>query len=151
MVLFGVLIQFLVQMHQKHLGHKYLSDLQINLFCLLKVRIKIILNNNIELKMKYLEGRSVFMENFMNGHFKSERTKIVLCFFLTKVNIWKFRKIKQMHFSPEFLITVIQVSSLINLILTLFTLSIVVQLTSLIMYPNIFFLLYIQFCCLQQI
>ena len=30
------------------------------------------INNNIELKMKYLEGRSVLMENFMNGHFKSE-------------------------------------------------------------------------------
>ena len=29
-------------------------------------------NNNIELKMKYLEGRSVLIENFMNGHFKSE-------------------------------------------------------------------------------
>ena len=28
--------------------------------------------NNIEPKMKYLEERSVLMENFMNGHFKSE-------------------------------------------------------------------------------
>ena len=61
----------LVQMHQKHLGQEYLSDPQINLCCLLKVRMRIILNNSIELKMKYLEGRSVLMENFMNGHFKS--------------------------------------------------------------------------------
>ena len=30
----------------------------------------------------------MLMENFMNGHSKSEWTKIVLCFFLTKVNIW---------------------------------------------------------------
>ena len=37
--------------------------------------------------MKYLEGRGVLMENFMNGHFKPESTKIVLCFFLTKGNI----------------------------------------------------------------
>ena len=57
---------------QKHLEHGFLSDLETNLCYLLKVRMKIILNNNIELKMKYLEGRSVFMENFMNGHFKSE-------------------------------------------------------------------------------
>ena len=63
--------------------------------------------NNIEPKMKYLEERSVLMENFMNGHFKSESTKIVLCFFLTKVNIWKFSRIMHMNFSPEVLITVI--------------------------------------------
>ena len=47
------------------------------------------------------------MENFMNGHFKSESTKILLCFFLTKVNIWKFSRIMHMNFSPEFLITVV--------------------------------------------
>ena len=29
------------------------------------------------------------MEKYMNGHFKSEQTKTVLCFYLTKVNIWK--------------------------------------------------------------
>ena len=46
------------------------------------------------------------MENFVNGHFKSESTKIVLCFFLTKVNIWKFSRIMHMNFSPEVLITV---------------------------------------------
>ena len=34
-------------------------------------------------------ARNVLMENFMNGHLKSEWTKIVLCFVLTKVNIWK--------------------------------------------------------------
>ena len=50
------------------------------------------------------------MENFMNERFKSERTKIVLCFFLTKVNIWKFSRIMHTNFGPEFLITVIQVS-----------------------------------------
>ena len=38
----------------------------------LKVRMKIILNNSVELKIKYLKGKSVLMENFMNGHFKSE-------------------------------------------------------------------------------
>ena len=54
----------------KTLGHKYLSILQTNLCYLLKAMMKIILNNKIELKMKYLEGRSVLMENFMNG--KSE-------------------------------------------------------------------------------
>ena len=43
------------------------------------------------------------MENFMNGHFKSDRTKIVLCFFLTKVNIWKFSRIILINFSPKFL------------------------------------------------
>ena len=47
------------------------------------------------------------MENFMNEHFKSEWTKIVLRFFLTKVNIWKFSRIMHMNFSREFLITVI--------------------------------------------
>ena len=38
----------------------------------MKAKMKIILINKIELKIKYLEGRSVLMENFMNGHFKSE-------------------------------------------------------------------------------
>ena len=33
--------------------------------------------------MKYLEGRSVLMENFINGHFKFEYTKILLHFFLS--------------------------------------------------------------------
>ena len=47
------------------------------------------------------------MENFMNELFKSERTKIVLCFFLTKVNIWKFSRIMLIYFSPEFMVTVI--------------------------------------------
>ena len=69
--------------------------------------MKTILNNKIELKMKYLEGRSVLMENFMNGLFKSESTKIVLCFFLTKVTIGKFSRIMLMNFSPGFLIIVI--------------------------------------------
>ena len=85
----------------------HLSDLQINVCYLRKVRMKIILNNNLEFKMKDLEGRSVLLENFMNGHFKSEWTKIVLCFFLTKANIWKFSRIMHMNSSPEFLITVV--------------------------------------------
>ena len=33
------------------------------------------------------------MENFMNGHFKSEWTKIVLCFYLTNVNFSKSNSI----------------------------------------------------------
>ena len=90
------------QMHQKHLGQEYLSNPQINLCCLLKMKMRTILNNNIEIKMKYLEGRSVLMENFMNGNFKSEWTKILLYFFLTNVNIWKFNRIMHMNFSPEF-------------------------------------------------
>ena len=49
---------------QKHLGHEFLSDLETNLCYLLKVRMKIILNSNIELKMKYFEGKSVLMEVF---------------------------------------------------------------------------------------
>ena len=69
--------------------------------------MKIVLNNNIGLKMKYLEGKSVLMENFMNGHFKSAETKIVLCFCLVKVNIWKFSRIMHVNFGPEFLNTVI--------------------------------------------
>ena len=46
-------------MHKKHLGHEYLSDLQINLCYLLNARMKKILSNTVELKMKYLEGRSM--------------------------------------------------------------------------------------------
>ena len=53
-------------------GLEYFSYLQTNLCFFLKVRMKIILNNDIELKMKYLEGRSVLMEFFLNGHYKSE-------------------------------------------------------------------------------
>ena len=49
----------------------------------------------------------LFMEIFMNGHFKSERAKIVLCLFLTKVNIWKFSGIMLMNFSHGYVITVI--------------------------------------------
>ena len=37
----------------------------------LKERIKK-LNNEIEFKIKYLEGRGMLMENFINGHFKFE-------------------------------------------------------------------------------
>ena len=62
----------MVQMHQKHLGYKYSSNLHINLCYLMKAKMKKILINKIELKIKYLEGRSVLMENFMNGHYKSE-------------------------------------------------------------------------------
>ena len=47
------------------------------------------------------------MKNFMNGHFKSEWTNIVLCCFFLKVKIWKFSRIMVMKFSPELLITVI--------------------------------------------
>ena len=57
--------------------------------------------------VKWFWDNSLLMENIMNGHFKSEWTKILLCFFLTKVNIWKFSRIMHMNFSPEFLITVI--------------------------------------------
>ena len=56
--------------------------------------------------VKWFWDNSLLMENIMNGHFKSEWTKILLCFFLTKVNIWKFSRIMHMNFSPEFLITV---------------------------------------------
>ena len=56
---FGVLIYLLVQMHKKHLGHEYLSDLQTNLCYLLNARMKKLLSNTVELKMKYLEGRSM--------------------------------------------------------------------------------------------
>ena len=45
----------------KTFGTRILERLQVNVCCLLKVRMKIILNNNIELKMKYLEGRNVLM------------------------------------------------------------------------------------------
>ena len=70
--------------------------------------MKITLNNNIELKMKYPEGRSVLMENFtMDTLNLNEQNKIVLCFFLTKVSIWKFSRIMHMNFSLEFMITVI--------------------------------------------
>ena len=96
-------------MHEKRMGHEYSSDLQTNLCYLLKARIKTILNNEIELKMKHPKGRSVLMENFMNGYFKSEWTKIVLCFLLTKVNIWKSGRIMLMNFSPGFLITTIHI------------------------------------------
>ena len=41
-----------------------LPERPANLCYLLKVRIKIIMNNNIEFKIKYLEGRSVLMEIF---------------------------------------------------------------------------------------
>ena len=58
-------------MHEKRMGHEYSSDLQTNLCYLLKARIKTTLNNEIELKMKHSKGRSVLMENFMNGYFKS--------------------------------------------------------------------------------
>ena len=68
---FGVLIYLLVQMHKKHLGHEYLSDLQTNLCYLLNARMKKLLSNTVELKMKYLRGE-VWMENLMNGQFKSE-------------------------------------------------------------------------------
>ena len=56
----------------KTFGEQILRDLQTNLCHLVKVRMKIILNNKIDLRMKYLERRSVLMENFMNGHFKSK-------------------------------------------------------------------------------
>ena len=46
-------------MHKKHLGHEYLSDLQTNLCYLLNARMKKLLSNTVELKMKYLEGRSM--------------------------------------------------------------------------------------------
>ena len=52
-----------------HLGHEYLSDLVLTILVLLLESED---ENNIEPKMKYLEERSVLMENFMNGHFKSE-------------------------------------------------------------------------------
>ena len=47
------------------------------------------------------------MENFMNEHFKSESTKIVLYFFLTKVSIWKSSALMLINFSPDFLVTLI--------------------------------------------
>ena len=53
-------------------GEKYSSGLQTNLYYLLKASMKIMLNNKIELKMKYLVGRSVWIEKFLNGQFKSE-------------------------------------------------------------------------------
>ena len=94
-------------MHQKPLQHEYSSNVQTDLCFLSKAMMTIILNNDIELNMKYLEGRSVLMENVMNGHFNSEGTKIELCFFPTNVNIWKSSRVMLMNFSPEFLITVI--------------------------------------------
>ena len=96
----------------------------------------------------------LLIENLMNGHFKSEWTKIVLHFLLTKVNIWKFRRIILMNFSPRFLITVIQVTKFICMILTIFMLSIVVYLISLTMYTKIFFPLYgsvVRYQVVQQI
>ena len=78
---------------------------KINLCYLLKGRMKITLNKKIEFKMKYLKGKSMLMKNFMNRHFKSEWIKIVLCSFLTKVNIWKFSR------------TILTVSIVVSLIL----------------------------------
>ena len=68
-------------------GHKFWSDLQTNSCYFLKVRMKIILNNEIDLKMKYLEGRSVLMKNIMDILNLNE--KKLCCFFLIKENIWK--------------------------------------------------------------
>ena len=82
----------------------------------------------------------MLMENFMNGDFKFEWTKLVLCFFLTEVNIWKFSRIMLMNFSSGFDYSN---SGYINHIPDpYFMLSIVVSLISLIMYTKIFFPLY---------
>ena len=61
-------------------------------------------DNNVN-KQKRLNcfKNELLMENFMNGHFKSEWTKIVLCLFLTKKNIGKFSGIMLMNFSRGYI------------------------------------------------
>ena len=47
----------------------------------------------------------LLMENFINGHSKSDWTKIFVWFFHTKINIGKSSKIMLMNVIPEFLTT----------------------------------------------
>ena len=61
-----------MQIIQERFEHEYSSDLKTNLCDFLKVTMKVMLNNEIELKMKYLEGRRVLMKKIMKKHFRSE-------------------------------------------------------------------------------